>query len=442
MTDSGRVAILGAGLAGLSAAYHLPGWDCHVYDQHPYYGGHAHSWSYGGFIFDEGPHVSFTKSAKVRELFARSVGGGYYESMVIASNYFYGHILAHPAQTNLYGLPEALVQGCIGDLAQAEAELGGTPANYAEWCYQNLGRTFSEEFTFRYTRKYWTLDPRRMTTDWIGVRVYRPSLPEVIAGATNAGGGNHYYIQEIRYPQEGGFYSFTHLLAQGRDLRLGHQLVELDLRSRRLTFANGRSEHYDHLISSLPLPELVRVIKDAPAPVRDAAQELSCSSIVIVNVGLKGNSLPHCHWMYFYDDDIIFSRVSFPHMLSPNNVPPGHSSLQAEVYFSKHRPLPVARVTEKVLSDLRRVGLLRDADDIVLCRTEWVQYGNVIFDEQRARSLATVRRFLEGQRVLPCGRYGEWAYFWTDQAVLSGEKAAKQLRWGSVTGRHPCSHLA
>src|SRR3972149_12279474 len=97
--ESGRVAILGAGLAGLSAAYHLPGRDRRVYDQHPYYGGHAHSWNYGGFVFDEGPHVSFTKSRKVRDLFARSVDGRYRESMAVASNYFYGHTVPHPAQT-------------------------------------------------------------------------------------------------------------------------------------------------------------------------------------------------------------------------------------------------------------------------------------------------------------------------------------------------------
>lgn len=425
--DSGRVVILGAGLAGLSAAYHLPGWDCCVYEQHPYYGGHAHSWSYDGFIFDEGPHVSFTKSDEVRELFAGSVDGRYQESIALAHNYFYGHILPHPAQTNLYGLPEALVQNCIRDLAQAQTDAEAVPANYAQWCYQNLGKTFSEEFTFRYTRKYWTLDPQQMTTDWIGVRVYRASLAEVVAGATNPTGGNHYYIQEIRYPMEGGFHSYTHLLARGQNLKLGYRLVDLDLRSRRLTFANGRTEHYDHLISSLPLPELVGVIKDAPAAVRDAAQELSCTSIVIINVGLKGNPLPRSHWMYFYDDDIIFSRVCFPHMLSPNNAPPGDSSLQAEVYFSKYRPLPVEHVTDKVLADLRRVGLIRSLDAIALCREERVPYGNVIFDGQRARNVATIHRFLEEHGVLPCGRYGEWDYVWSDQAVLSGRRAARQL---------------
>ena len=267
-----------------------------------------------------------------------------------------------------------------------------------------------------------------MSVDWVGQRVYSPSLDEVKYGATTPSTNNdHYYIQRSRYPLKGGFWSYTHSLAQGLNLHLGHKAAEIDLHRKRISFHDGGTEDYQHLISSIPLPELVRIIKDAPSAVDEAASQLSCSSIVIVNIGLRGE-LPHrYHWMYFYDDDILFSRVAFPHMFSPNNAPQGHSSIQAEVYFSHYRPLPAENILERVITDLGKTGIIHDAADIVFAEEELVEYGNVIFDHHRSRNVAIIREFLEENGVLTCGRYGEWAYLWTDQAVISGEKAAKQL---------------
>ena len=72
----------------------------------------------------------------------------------------------------------------------------------------------------------------------------------------------------------------------------------------------------------------------------DAASRLACSTCVLVNVGVNREDLSKSHLTYFYDEDICFTRLSFPHMFSRNNVPAGTGSIQAEVYFSnKYKPL-------------------------------------------------------------------------------------------------------
>jgi protoporphyrinogen oxidase len=133
---------------------------------------------------------------------------------------------------------------------------------------------------------------------------------------------------------------------------------------------------------------------------------------------------------YFYDENICFTRLSFPHMLSARNVPPGAGSIQAEVYFSsKYKPLnnlPEDWI-EPVIMDLRRCGLLREDDSILFRNASLVRYANVIFDLERAAALKTVHGYLDDIGVRYCGRYGEWGYLWTDEVFKTGENAAQKI---------------
>ncbi len=132
------------------------------------------------------------------------------------------------------------------------------------------------------------------------------------------------------------------------------------------------------------------MIAGAPRDVVDASQRLACSTCVLVNVGVDRADLSQAQMTYFYDEDICFTRLSFPHMLSATNVPPGCGSIQAEVYFSsKYRPLTQAPedLIEPVISDLRRSGTLREDDKILTSHARVVRYANVIFDLDRAAAL-------------------------------------------------------
>ena len=152
--------------------------------------------------------------------------------------------------------------------------------------------------------------------------------------------------------------------------------------------------------------------------------------MVLVNVGLaRADNISNVQISYFYDKDVIFSRLCFPHMFSPNNVPPGHGSIQAEVYFSD-KYMPMQRTPESciepVIADMRRVGLIRDDDEILHQNATFVRYANIIFDHDRPKALATVHGYLDEIGVNYCGRYGDWAYLWTDDSFKSGERAAER----------------
>lgn len=427
-----QVAVLGAGLAGLAAAGRARalGLSVDLYERHRYVGGHAYSHQLDGFTFDEGPHVSFTKRPEIKQLLADSLDGDFLEHRSVITNYWHGHVITHPAQTNLFGLPADIVERCIVDVAKAVYEPAPPPANYGDWCRQGLGHAFSDEFTFRYTRKYWTTDADNMSTDWVGSRMYSPRLEEVVRGAIapSAEGANHHYLTGYRYPRTGGFGSYVRAVSRGVDAHLGRELASVDLEHRVLEFTDGTSAHFETLINTIPVPELVRRIKDVPVAVREAAERLVCTSVEVVNVGLgRADGFPEAHWMYFYDEDTSFSRANLPHRLSPNNVPAGCGSIQLEVYHSRYKPLPTGDVLGRVMDDLVKEGLMEKNDDVRVAQRQSIAYANVLFDLQRASSLAIVQEYLQANGVIPAGRYGEWAYLWTDDSIVSGWAAAERV---------------
>src|SRR5690242_16136814 len=99
------IAVLGTGMAGFGAGYVLQsqGLPFVCYDQNGYYGGHTRSIRYnGGFVFDEGGHISFTTNERVKKLLSENVGGRQEERKLAIDNYWHGHRIRHPVQCNLH----------------------------------------------------------------------------------------------------------------------------------------------------------------------------------------------------------------------------------------------------------------------------------------------------------------------------------------------------
>ena len=428
------IVVLGTGMAGYGAARQLNenGVRPTVYDKNSYYGGHTASFrDEQGFIFDLGPHISFTKDERIQKLFADYVGQEYESVQVRLNNHWRGVRLTHPAQIHLHGLPHDLIVEIIADFVKEKHSEDREINNYEDWLIASYGRKFAELFPMQYTRKYHLTEASNMSTDWLGPRMYRPNFEEMLRGALSDWVPDvEHYVSHFRYPTNGGFISYLEPFLGMGELKLGHEVVGIDPRQKQVRFSNGASAGYDGLVSSIPLPDLLPMIDGAPRDIIDASQQLACSTCVLVNVGVDRADLSDAHMTYFYDADIRFTRLSFPHMLSPNNVPDGCGSVQAEVYYSpKYRPLDKKPedLIEPVIVDLTRAGILREDDNILFRDARLVQYANVIFDLDRASALETVHGYLDDLGIGYCGRYGDWDYMWTDQSFVSGENAAEKI---------------
>src|SRR4029453_9577742 len=191
-----NIVVLGTGMAGFGAAYrlHAEGITPVMYDRNAYHGGPTAPFRHdSGFLFDVGPHISFTKDPRMQGLFADSVDQEYETVQINLNNYWRGHWPRHPVQLHLHGLPEDVIVKVITDFVQERQGPDRPVVNYADWLLSSFGRAFAELFPMQYTRKYHLTTADNMSTDWLGPRIYRPSLEEVLGGALSCLSAHGHY---------------------------------------------------------------------------------------------------------------------------------------------------------------------------------------------------------------------------------------------------------
>ena len=421
-----EVLVLGGGVAGISAAWHArqAGREAVIFEAKERYGGLLDHFYRSGFRFDNAVHFAFSKNEPFSALLAKA---DLITHRPEPYNYEQGRWLKHPVQNNLYPLPvEEKVEAIRSFIERPER---GEDPDYRRWLYEQLGEVIAERYPVRYTEKYWTVPAERLSTVWIGNRLYRPSLEEVLFGAMTDRTPLTYYLPELFYPRRGGFRAILDPLIDDLDLRTGKEAVLIDPARGFVECRDGTREYYEHLVSSVPLPEAAAMVEGAPGQVKEAAGSLWATSIALVSLGLKVPRAGDHLWFYIYDSDILPARVHAPYRKSPDNVPEGCSSLQFETYFSRHRPLPLSEeaLIEHVVGAAEKMGLLTAADVAVSdCRI--LPYGNVVFEKGMTAKRRLVLDFLKEQGILPVGRFGEWDYLWTDQSFLSGKKVENLFR--------------
>jgi len=450
--------ILGSGLSGLSTSYHLGHERCLILEanNHPF--GHISSEKVNGFTWDIGPHVSFTKSQYVKDIFSESVNEKYYEKEVSVGNYFNGFWIDHPVQGNLYQVPEPLRSSCVDSFMEIEEkDNSNNIKNYKEWLTYSLGEKITENFVAPYTEKYWTTSPENLTIDWIGKRVFKPNRDDILNGSIRKPDKSKHYINKIRYPVSGGYQSYAKNLAKKARVLINHRVVEIDCSKKVVTCENGERFSYKKLINSIPLPEFVPMINDISEDALNASKELMCSSLLLVNIESPRKSTRPESWLYVYDKDKYSTRINFIEKMSDNNTPHGASGIQVEVYFSKYRKKEKTnrQIAELVIKELIEMNLILEEDvkkDNVQFHTRWAPYANVIFDHNRKGALRVIFDELDkfglirredelesttnwdrkeketsGNLAL-VGRFGEWKYYWSDDALLSGKRSSECMK--------------
>jgi len=424
-----HISILGAGISGLSTSFHVGHDRCLIYEAKPHYGGHIFSFAREGFTWDDGPHVLFTDNEYVNQLLGDGVDGEYEERAPEVINYYKGHWIDHPGQSNLYQIPEPLRTQCLESFLEARSQELTRPATYEEWLDQAFGKVFARTFPAAYTRKYWATEPANLGTDWIGERIYYPSIDDVKGGYKGPLGKSTYWVKRFRYPSRGGFLSFVRKIAAGARIEYGKNLKSIHFGKRRMQFADGSGAEYETLVSTLPLPVLIRCSEDAPEPVREAAEQLKTTRFWLFDITARHPSKLKHQWAYVYDEDKVTTRISITENFSHHNSPPGQTGMSIEVCGSDYRELPRDEdgLVQKVQDELVAMGLLEGADAVTSTHSRYVPYGQVIYDHNRKGALQIVNAFLDRFGVVRVGRYAEWRYAMTHDCVLKAKHEAAKL---------------
>ena len=239
------LVVLGGGISGISAAYHArkAGGKAVVYEARDRWGGLLDHFTINGFRFDHAVHFAFTDDPYLKEILYQV---DYYEHDPNPFNYEGGRWLKHPVQNNLYALP---VEERIEAIKSFVERPALSPAgNYHEWLLQQYGEVIASRFPGTYTRKYWTVPAEELSVEWVGCRMYRPSLDEVLFGAMTDKTPLTYYFKKMRYPKTGGFRAFLDPVVEGLDIRTGKRAVLVDPLKKYVCFEDGEKRFYDNLV--------------------------------------------------------------------------------------------------------------------------------------------------------------------------------------------------
>ncbi|HLM52951.1 MAG TPA: FAD-dependent oxidoreductase [Pseudoxanthomonas sp.] len=487
--------ILGAGPTGLSAAYHY-GAGSLLIDANEQVGGWCRSVEDNGFVFDYAGHIMFSKDPYVLGLYETLLGDNLHWQDREAWVYSKGVHTRYPFQGALYGLPTDVLKECIvgaiearfgsldgtapapakrapavaqapaanaetcaddccadgvvpvdaraGDVKdQSDAAVSAlsarrTPRNFEEFIYQTWGAGVAKHFAVPYNLKLWTVPLREMETSWLGGRVPLPDLQEMIDGALRPVSKPVGPNARFGYPLRGGFQALMdgflpHLRGK---LRLNTRITGLQVNARIAEFDDGSSVSYGSLVSTIPLPDLVRMIGDqAPEHVRRAAEGLRHVSVRCVNLGVARAGVTDKHWIY-YPEHTVFHRIFVQGNASPHNNPDGGFGLTCEITYSPTKPLPCdgQALIDRCIAECREVGMLREDDEVIAANLIDMPYAYVIYDHARAENVARIRSWLASKGITLAGRYSEWEYYNSDHAFIAGKRAAESVMESAAAG--------
>lgn len=420
------MVVLGAGLTGMSAALELGhrGIDHWLVERETCVGGLATTSVESGYRFDRTGHLLHLRNPSRRERILAFLDEPPLEVSRRSFVYSEGVYTRYPYQSNTQGLPPAIAFECVRDFVRARLQPAAQPpADFEQFCRAHFGHAISERFMLPYNRRLWGVEPKEITTTWCDRFVPIPTLEDVLAGALGHEQRELGYNVTGLYPRLGIGELTTAMGRKTSSLMPRTEPRRIDAAARRIDFDTWSSD-YRVLISSLPLPSLLRLIVDLPAPVAAAARQLRCAPLYYLDVALNRAPSKVMHWAYVPEERFPFYRVGNYAEFSPSMAPAGAACLYVEL-ADRSEPV-LSQLWPKVESGLIEMGLLRSPNDVAFCRVRRIDHAYVLYDRAREPALATIEQYLKSQGILSTGRYGGWNYSSMEDALEFGEQAAAE----------------
>lgn len=429
-----EIVIIGAGPTGLSAAYHLEQssfFDYQLFEKDTTTGGLCRSRYQDGFTFDYTGHLLHINNDYFAQ-FIENIVGLHNFHQINRRSYIYSHgIYTHyPFQVNLHGLPQEVIIECIEGFVNRPL-YRNKPRSFYHWAIRMFGAGIAKHFFFPYQGKIFAYDIKKLSTSWTGRFVPSTSLQQMLKGAlqppdlTNGIG----YNAQFFYPMQGGISLWVNKLAQAlrNKALVSHEVIEVNVAQKMVTFANGNRVVYSHLISTMPLNLLLQKLKQpSRLNVKRAAVNLLCNSVINFNLGIQNLNVSDKHWIYFPEKIFPFYRIGFPHNFAPSAVPSGCSSLYGEIAYLPNKPIPIQKLLDNSLDHVKRLLNISDAN-IATKLIIPIEHAYVIYNHWRDTNINKILNTLAEHNIYSVGRYGAWKYASMQEALLDGKAIAEQL---------------
>jgi len=440
------VVIIGAGPAGLSAAYDLvrSGIQPIVLEKSDTVGGISRTENYNGYHFDIGGHRFFSKIEYINRLWQEMLGENLLNVQRLSRIYYKGRFFNYPlvpsnALANLGTFESVLI---LMSYLRAQLRPNREENTFEQWVSNRFGSRLYRTFFKTYTEKVWGIACNQIRADWAAQRIKGLSLMAALSNAILRTQKARTLVNQFAYPLKGPgmmWRSFQQAIeAGGGQIHFDSEVLQIGSENGRVVSVscsqNGQlfDMPADHVISSMPIDKLVSALhRNVPSEVADAADGLSYRSFIIVNLIVKRRDLFKDQWIYVHSPKVLVGRIQNFKNWSAAMVPDPEMSSVGMEYFCNEGDgiwiMPDEQLIALATSELDELGLAQ-SQEVVNGFVVRQSQAYPVYDEDYRDNLQIVKDFLNGiPNLQTIGRNGMHRYNNMDHSMLTGMLAAKNV---------------
>jgi protoporphyrinogen oxidase len=453
-----KVAIVGAGPAGLTAGYLLSkeNFDITIFEKDPVYvGGISRTEKYKGFHFDIGGHRFFSKSAEVENFWTEVLGDEMLQrprkSRIFYKGKFYSYPLKAMEALGNLGIGTSFL--CISSYFKAQMFPVKNPDNLEDWVTNQFGKRLFRIFFKTYTEKVWGMDCKDISADWAAQRIKGLKLSTAIINALKPAGNKKKNRSEVvktlidsfRYPKYGPGQMWEKAAAdiqeRGGKLVMNTGVTALHYNKEAdkkwtVTYRTGdgpeQTEEYDIVISTMPVRELIRAVRNPkPQTVTNAAESLKYRDFLTVVLIMNENNIFDDNWIYIHSPEVKVGRIQNFKSWSPYMVPdPKYGCYGLEYFCFEGDGLWTSSDNDLIelgKKEMEKIGLANAGDVIDGCVVRQPK-AYPVYDDSYRKHMEAIREYLSDfEGLYLTGRNGMHKYNNQDHSMMTAMLAAKNI---------------
>mgnify|MGYP003433468569 FL=1 len=418
---------VGAGLAGLSFAYHFDK-DIPVYESLDTVGGLVRTIEYKNCKFDLAPHLLHLRNPYVRELVFEKLGLEVENHRRKAHIYYDKTIIPYPFELNLLNLSEQTKKDCLEGLDEVksyskEEEIEIRKGSYRDYALKCFGKGIANHYLLPYNRKIWDTEPSEMTCEFMS-HIITADKEQIRKNAFEDNTDSFGYNVEFYYPIHKGIQDLADIFAkQLTNIKFNTSAVFFNTRNKTIEFSDGSIVKYNKAVSTVPLQTII--LNSDRDDLKALAKELVFTSVYTVNLVIRG-TLPDTHWMYFPNKDLSFYRISFPKNYFKKSTPADEQIIAVEVGSRNHN-LSIEEIERKVVEEIKQMPIFK-IDELVFVHSIKIPVAYCIYEPKRPAIINQLMGELEAAGIYQSGRYGKWEYAGMQDAIMDGKVMSEKLK--------------
>jgi protoporphyrinogen oxidase len=440
-TQPPRIAIIGGGPAGLTAAYQLiqAGYSPIVFEQSGKVGGISRTEYYNGYRLDIGGHRFYTQVAEVEKLWHDIMGDDFNKVQRLSRIYYRGKYFKYPLEffdaLQQVGMIESV--RILTSYLQAQFNPNPVEATFEQWVTNRFGKRLFNMFFKSYTEKVWGIPTHEIRADWAAQRIKDLSIRTILLNSIRHNSEIKTLINQFYYPRLGPGMMWERfkdtIIEGGGDVQMSTPIERITHDKNNLkTIITGDGQEIivEHVISTMPLRKLISILEPAvPDEVQEAANKLKYRDFLIVGLIVNQKDLFPDNWIYIHSPQVRVGRIQNFKNWSDDMVPDLSNSSVGMEYFcnigddlwemSDHDLIELAG------RELQHLNLAKQTDvlDGFIIRQPKAY---PVYDEHYQDALAVISTYLKTIKNLQTvGRNGMHRYNNQDHSMLTAMLAVQ-----------------